>query len=222
MPEARWWRVPAAGMAAALAIAHLGLSPLVRPLAAYALKPLGDPMIEAIASVPDDPAIADQDVVLVNPPDYLFLVSPIAAVKMLEGQPYPRRLRGLVTGTSPVQVTRVDDFSLRIRTAEGIYGGVLGRLFRSPDDPMQAGQRFEVPGMSVEIARANAAGEPLEFVHTLAVPLEDPSLRWLQWRGGRYVPFVPPAVGDSVLLPPAYGPLDVMRQPAGPEGEPRP
>jgi hypothetical protein len=33
------------------------------------------------------------------------------------------------------------------------------------------------------------------------VDLEDPSLRWLQWKNGAYAPFEPPAVGNTVTLP---------------------
>jgi len=212
VPHRRAWLVPARGMVAGLMVSHLLLAPLVSPALAYTLKPLGDPMIEALSAVPDDPAIAEQDLVLVNPPDYLFLATPIGTLKILAGRPYPRRLRGLVSGTSPVEVTRTDERSLRIRTPDGIYGGALGRLFRSRRDPMHAGQRFDVGGMHVEIVRTDSAGAPLEFAFTFAVPLEDPSLRWLQWRGGGYEPFVPPPVGKSVSLPAAFGPMDRVRE----------
>jgi hypothetical protein len=32
-------------------------------------------------------------------------------------------------------------------------------------------------------------------------PLEDPSLQWLRWDRREYVPFVPPKVGERVVLP---------------------
>jgi hypothetical protein len=212
VPGRAVWRVPARVLVVLLAIMHLGLAPLVSPLFAYSLKPAGDAMIEALASVPDDPPIADQDLVLVNPPDYLFLVSSIGTLKILDGRPYPRRLRVLVAGTSPVEVTRLDPFSVRVRAPESIYGSVLGRLFRSRYDPMHAGQRFEVTGMSVEITRTDAEGNPLEFVHTFAVPLEDASLRWVRWDVAGYVEFAVPGIGESVALPPSYGPMDAARQ----------
>jgi hypothetical protein len=34
------------------------------------------------------------------------------------------------------------------------------------------------------------------------VPLEDPSLRWLQWKDNEFVPFAPPVVGQVVKLEP--------------------
>jgi len=39
-------------------------------------------------------------------------------------------------------------------------------------------------------------------------PLEDPTLRWLCWQDGVYVPFTPPAVGATVHLEPAVGPFE--------------
>jgi hypothetical protein len=212
MPTRRLWRLSEQAAVVLLALTHLVVAPMVSPFLAYSLKPLGDPMVRAIASVPDDPRIAGQDLVLVNPPDYLFLATSIGTLKILEGKPYPRRLRVLVAGTSPVEVTRLDESSLRVRTEESIYGGVLGRLFRSRYDPMRPGQRFELTGMTVQIARTDAEGNPVEFVHTFSVPLENPSLRWLQWEQDGYVPFVPPSIGNSVTLSASYGPFDVVRR----------
>jgi len=39
--------------------------------------------------------------------------------------------------------------------------------------------------------------------------LEDTSLRWVRWDDGRYSPFVPPAVGDSIRLPAPIGPFEM-------------
>jgi len=206
------WRVSARVLVVLLLVSHIGLSVLTRPLLAYSMKPLGDPMVAAIETVPADAAIAEQDLVLVNPPDYLFLVSPIGALRLVAGLPAPRRIRALVSGTSPVEVTRLGASSLRVRVPESLYGGVLGRLFRSEEDPMHAGQHFEVPGMRVEVVATDDEGNPVELVHTFDVPLEDGSLRWLVWSGTGYVPFEPPAVGESVRLPAGFGPMDVMRE----------
>jgi hypothetical protein len=214
MPRRRAWRLPAGALTGLLVIVHLGIAPLSTPILAYSLKPFGEPMVQAIAGVPDDPVIAEQDLVLVNPPDHLFLVSPIPTLKILNGRPYPRRLRTLVTGSSPLEVTRLTERALRVRTEQGIYSGTLGRLFRSRYDPMSAGQRFELTGMTVEIMRTDAHGGPVELEFTFSVPLEDSSLRWLRWEGEGYVPFKPPPIGQTVALAPSYGPMDVFRRPS--------
>ena len=38
--------------------------------------------------------------------------------------------------------------------------------------------------------------------HEFAVPLEDPSLRWLVWEKGSHVPFTLPSPGQTVGLQP--------------------
>jgi hypothetical protein len=44
-------------------------------------------------------------------------------------------------------------------------------------------------------------GHPIGVIVHFDVDLEDPSLRWLQWKNGAYAPFEPPAVGNTVTLP---------------------
>jgi len=41
--------------------------------------------------------------------------------------------------------------------------------------------------------------------YEFAVPLEDPSLRWMRWQDGVYVPWRPPALGETEELPPSRG-----------------
>ena len=74
-------------------------------------------------------------------------------------------------------------------------------LVRGPDQPLTRGQQIELDGMTVKITEIGAEQRPTEAVFRFDVPLEDGSLRWLQWRDGRYEPFIPPPVGQSVTLP---------------------
>ena len=92
----------------------------------------------------------------------------------------------------------------------GLYRSMLGWLFRGPDRPMAIGHVVELEGMSVEITRITPEGAPAEAVFRFDRPLDDPSLRWLRWRDGVYVPFVPPAVGESVTLPASRSPLEAQ------------
>ena len=57
--------------------------------------------------------------------------------------------------------------------------------------------------MTAEITGLSAASDPTEVAFHFDVPLEDASLRWLQYKDGEFVPFVPPRVGITVELPPA-------------------
>jgi hypothetical protein len=55
--------------------------------------------------------------------------------------------------------------------------------------------------MSARVASLTPDGQPRDVVFRFAVPLEDPSLFWLRWSGEGFVPFTPPAIGRTVLLP---------------------
>ena len=51
----------------------------------------------------------------------------------------------------------------------------------------------------------DAQGDPEQVLYEFPVPLEDSSLRWMRWQDGVYVPWSPPALGQTEKLPPASG-----------------
>jgi len=119
-----------------------------------------------------------------------------------DGQPLPRRLRALVSSRlRPVEVHRLDARSLVLRPEAGFLHGLADPLFRGPDQPLTLGQHIALSGMTVEITELGPDQRPAEAVFRFDVPLEDKSLRWLQWRDGRFEPFIPPPVGQRVTLP---------------------
>jgi hypothetical protein len=211
LPAVRVWRMPALIMAVFFTGVHLVISPLSMPLYAYVVKPFGDFFTSPIKDIPDDPQIAQQDLVLVNPPDYLFSVNLIWSLKILEGKSYPKRIRALSGGPVPLEIFRLDERSLRVRIPGGLFRGEFGRLFRSGEEPLTAGQEIHLTGMSARVTRLDKDYGPEEIVYRFSVPLEDSSLRWLQWKERTYVPFIPSPIGESVLLP-AGNPRDVFRR----------
>jgi hypothetical protein len=56
--------------------------------------------------------------------------------------------------------------------------------------------------MRARVRDVTADGRPAEVDFLFAVPLEDPSLLWTRLQaGGALVPWSPPAVGESQVLP---------------------
>ena len=161
-------------------------------------------MDRAMASVPSDPRIASQDLVLINPPDHIYLVTAIWAVHRLGNLPMPRHLRALSTG-GELEVTRVGPRSLRLRFPDGFFPTAFSRYVRSPNERFSAGQHFELPGFSVVVESLDAQGDPEQVLYKFPVPLEDPSLRWMTWRDGVYVPWTPPAIGQTQTFSPERG-----------------
>jgi len=84
-----------------------------------------------MASVPSEPRLASQDLVLINPPDHVYLVGAIWAVHRLENLPMPRHLRALSSG-GELEATRVGPKSLRVRYPGGFFPTRSGEA-----DPLQ-------------------------------------------------------------------------------------
>lgn len=200
LPSTRIWRIPALTIGAILIFSHLIISPISMPRMVYSLKTFGDFFTAPIKSVPYDPQIAHQDLVLVNPPDYLFSVNLIRTIKLYEGKPYPKRIRALSAGPVPIEIRRLDKYSLQVNIQGGLFKGQFGWLFRSPEEPLTIDQEIQIAGLSARVTHLDKKFGPDEIVYRFSVPLEDPSLRWLKWEKGTYIPFIPPPLGRSIRL----------------------
>jgi len=201
VPDRKAWCVPAKGVAVLLLLTHLVLAPLITPVLAYAIRPVGERMLAAIDSVPTDSSVTDRTLVVVNAPDYLMAVANINVVRALQGQPAPRAVRGLVTGPVAVDVARIDENTLKVRVDEGLFSGSLGKLFRADSHPLDVGDEIRLTDMTARVTSLTPDGQPGEIVFRFTVPLEDPSLLWMQWERGRFVPFSLPRPGETVSLP---------------------
>jgi hypothetical protein len=203
-PASRAWRGLSLAALVILLPLHLIAAPRLGIARVAYQANVSSRMLRAIASVPNDPTIAMQDLVLVNPPDHIYLVTAIPVVKQLEKLPVPRRLRALSSG-SAMEITRVGPRSLRVRFPSGFFPSVFSRYVRSQNDRFSSGQRVELPGLSILVESLDPQGDPEQVLYEFSVPLEDPSLRWMRWQDGVYVPWSPPAVGQTAKLPAARG-----------------
>ncbi len=120
----------------------------------------------------------------------------------VSGDPIPRHTRVLAPALPSVEVSRADAQTLTVRPEDGYLAWKFDRLFRNDFCPMRVGQLVELTGMTVEVTALNDDGRPAEAAFHFAVPLEHPSLRWLQWKDGVLATFVPPAIGETVRLKP--------------------
>lgn len=195
-----FWRVPATLLATLLLFIHLVISPPM--LILRVARPMGPKgFIDNLQYVPFDESIEGQDLVVVNPPS-TFLAMTCLPAWASEGKPLPRHMRILASSQfHPVEVNRIDERTITVRPRGGYLVTVLDRLFRDDQDPFSVGEKITLTGMTVEVTELTDEGRPAEAAFTFSVDLEDASLRWLQYQRGRYVPFHPPAVGQSVELP---------------------
>jgi hypothetical protein len=171
------------------------------------------------AGVRQEPLTArpDQDLVVVNAPNpFLFYIFPDICEE--DGRPLPRSVRVLAAALAPEEVTRVDARTLRLRAETASLCSCEQRInlwphrayfvsewltmVRERTSPMRVGDRVDLPRLSIEVVAVDGDGLPSEALFRFGVPLDDPSLHWVRWDWGerRYVPFRPPAIGESVAL----------------------
>ncbi len=192
-------RAGAVGLAGTAIAIHLVLAPVA--LAVRVAFPLGPPSNDRFSlRMPLDAAVEQQDLIVVNPPS-LIHVAHTAWDREFRGLPVARRMHLLADGPQAVEVLRTDLHTLVVRPERGWQSWRFESLLRDDRHPMHVGERVELTGLTVEVAAVSADGRPLEAAFRFAVPLEDPSLRWLCWRAGAYEPFAPPAVGETSELP---------------------
>jgi hypothetical protein len=221
VPSSRLRRLPLATACWALVVIHLVLSPLTLATSANRVRVLGTIISRAAGSLPSDPAVRDQLALIVNTPSvFLSMYSPL--MQALQGRPVPSGTLTLGSGIYSTTISRPAPNSIAIRPDGGYlvppgcpwpghettqptfhpsyFFQMLDHLYRDTT-PMRVGDRIAYGGVSVEIADASEDGRPIEVWVYFNVDLEDSSLRWLQWKNGVYVPFEPPAVGETITLP---------------------
>lgn len=198
-------RLATAGLVALLLGVHLVLAPIQGLTVLRYQARVSDRQLNAIASVPHDQAIANQDLVLLNCPDYAYGAMAIAPVKLAHGARVPRRLRALTASAGAMQITRLDTHTLEATLATGLFSDELSRYFRGQQLPFHVGERVQLPGFAVEILSLAPHGDPDRLRYRFAQPLEHPSLRFLRWYDGQYLPAQLPAIGHTLQLPAARG-----------------
>ncbi|MEM7583577.1 MAG: hypothetical protein AAF560_09380 [Acidobacteriota bacterium] len=218
-PSSGPWRWPAGAALAVLGLIHVVIPPLSIGSAMLNIKAIGGVITQAAASLPSDERVVDQRLVIVNTPT-AFVSSFGPIMQAQEGLPASKRVVILGSSIFSMNVHRTDAQTLVVRPVVGYLSPVgtpppgsqppiaspaflfqmLDHLFRDvASDPFVTGDRIELSELAIEILEAES-GRPMAVAFRFAVPLEDPSLRWVSWQDGVYVPFELLAIGESVDL----------------------
>jgi len=220
VPEARYWLVPAWIVCVTLLFIHIVITGGTRIIVPKRISSIFN-IFYSTVDVGSKPDIENKTVVVVNAPHpFLFLALPV--LRAYENKALPERTRVLAPGFVPLEITRTGEKTLLVKAQAGnilspdtsrkdfrpnfvYFYNEFNSLFRPEDLPFRAGERVELTGMSVEVIDADRAGQPTQVSFRFAVPLDDPSLSWLQWdwkkgRFGSYSTFEVPAVGEKAYI----------------------
>jgi hypothetical protein len=183
-----------------LVLTHLVFAPVTLPLRAYDVYAIERWMQHSDKSLPQGDEAKGKTLVIINPPLDIFAVY----WPVFRGSRHwqlPDRFRWLATAEADLRVTRVDANSLSI----GIDGGLLTTatqvMFRRPERKFTLGQEVRLEGVTYKVVALTDDGRPAQIVARFDQPLENPEFAWRVWGKHEYLPFTPPAVGKSVLLP---------------------
>jgi hypothetical protein len=194
--QTRWASFATGG----LALCHVAVAPLLFPFRARATTSVNRVLDRAHRSVPSDASVSTRSVILVNPPLDPF-VGYFLMYRAIAGEPLPKHLRWFATGVTDLSIQRVDETTLRVHPRAGFLSSFTQMMLRSPTRPIALGERIALSGVTIEVSALTVDRRPAEILVRFAVPLDDPSLQWLQWGKHDYVPFRVPRVGETLLVP---------------------
>jgi len=184
-----------------LVLAHLVLSPLLLPLRVWSVGLLARVGSRLEESIPRDPGVRDRTLIILASAAELTTLPPWVQ-RYVRRVPRPYRMRLLSTCFASLRVSRPDARTLRIRPQHGFMDVGYLRMVRGPSRPFRAGDEVVLSDLRVRVREVTGDGRPAEADFTFGVELEDPSLLWTRLKaGGELIPWRPPAVGESEVLP---------------------
>jgi len=196
--KSRLWRSAIRMLSVLFILIHVVIAAISLPLSVRAIA-LFDKNIERVsASLPSGPEFKNRKFVLVNTPVYWVFVTWVIGRRAVQGRFTP--LVALTSGSSSLVLTRSNKHTVEIRAEKGSlteYDLVFIKSIRKFS--MQPGQVVKLNDMYVEVLEVDD-GLPTAATFRFSVPLEDLALVWFRWQDGVYVPFTPPAVGDTITI----------------------
>lgn len=166
--------------------------------------------------------------VIINHPNPFSLIY-LPFYCTLVGQPLPAHIRTLAPGFSSVDVTRLDEVTLAVKTEDGFLSQpgrslknksskspivspiyryqLLNRGLRGPAHPLKLGEALEVPGVKIEVTGLTMDGDVSEATFRFQRRLEDPSMKWFKWdwHSESFISFSLPSIGETKSV---VGPFD--------------
>ena len=195
-PSRRLWVRVYAGV---LAVVNLICAPLLLPVFIGMVDDFDATLARADVSVPRE-GVRDTTLVFLNPPfDTFALFFPV--YREVHGIERPRHFRWIATGVFDLRVERVDAHTLKVAPGPGFWANSSQLMLRSLRHPMRRGERVALEGVTYEVVSLTPDGRPAEVQVRFDLPLDSPALRLMKWGQYGYVPFEPPAIGHSVVLP---------------------
>jgi hypothetical protein len=163
----------------------------------------------ALAAELPEAANASARVYLLTNGDFNSAVN-LPWLRLMHGLPLPRSYRRLCPGALPVDVTRSGERTLDVRVlTNALRGTAVPSLYRTEALPLHAGERFDLPGLRVEVLNV-LDGNPSQLRFSFDRSIDDPALWFLLATDHGLARSRMPMLGESVRFP--YAQFRDLRQ----------
>jgi hypothetical protein len=215
IPQKRFKRFLTTMLFISLIVVHLPIALLVRIASPFTTTIMLNMVKETMAVNSSDDLDGKQLIVVNAPNPASFFYMPYA--KAYEGKQLPQAIRVLSPAFSELEVTRIDDKTLKIRAKCGnlltckpdrwldvdvVYMLEAISSVRSNGNGFHKADQIELPGMTVEIVELDDKSLPVAVIFKFDVSLDDKSLAWVQWswKKDQYFPFEVPKIGQKAKI----------------------
>ena len=154
---------------------------------------------DAPRSLPDDPKLESQRLLVVNAPNAFFGQFTLI-VRLLDSRPAPMSMLMLAPGITTLTVERPSLHSLSIEAEGGWVASPMDVVYRARTRSFHEGYRVNLSDVEIHVTALTDDGRPRKVSFTFQHALEDERLRWVRYQDGRYVPFEVPGVGETVVV----------------------
>ena len=202
MPKAVVWRRTAYLIAGFWLFAHLPLSICLMPLrCSQFVEHSRQIQAGAHSQCLRYSQLDEQDVILVNPPDSLFLFY-FTAIRRYDGLMTPRHSWSLGTGFTGLTLRRVDQFTLEVEVAGNLLSQPAAGFFRHAGKPLHQGWTRKLSGVTYTVTEATSDGKPKKFQVRCDRSIDSDEYLWLRWGDRGFIPWTAPAIGKETFIAP--------------------
>ncbi len=215
----RWPTRAKAALAIVLLLIHIPVAAVMNPVHILTLNGANRHIEKLALAFSADPSIANRQLVLIASRSP-FRDAMIPLQREAAGLAMPGSLFILANAVSEMMLTRTDLNTLRVAPRGGFLlpPGTLDedhpplvsqryarqssdRIYRPPDRPFQTGEWIQAGETKIHIVETTPDQRPAVVDFQFNQPLEDPSHLWFTYKARDYIPWVPPAVGQSMTIP---------------------
>jgi hypothetical protein len=176
---------------------HVLINPILLSRSSVGIATMDQKIKNVSANLPPDPGTEQLTFIIANNPVYFFFVSRVQEERMNQGGQFTPFI-ALSSGNHSLIYTRKDLYTIDVQSENGSVTDLDNRPL-GKEYAMEPGQIVRLNNVVVEVLEVSN-GLPSKVQFRFRFPLDDPSFLWFCWENGTYIPFTPPAIGESVTI----------------------